>query len=158
MRGLFARRSHAAHTACSGRGELELRLVLRQRCPEESVEAASDLRIAGSLRGSLRQCARRRSVLREGGGTSQALDRVRHDRGSAIRVGQECGVGVSHSSGFLGACDKRRRRMRRGSGCQYCECYTPSREQIERNETWAAMIAHIISQYRTARLETQAAG
>jgi|ERR1035437_2091805 putative methionine-R-sulfoxide reductase with GAF domain len=34
-------------------------------------------------------------------------------------------------------------------GCQYCECYTPSREQIERNETWAAMIAHIISQYRT---------
>jgi hypothetical protein len=27
-----------------------------------------------------------------------------------------------------------------------------------RNETWAAMIAHIISQYRAARLETQAAG
>src|ERR1022692_2289775 len=33
-----------------------------------------------------------------------------------VRVGEECGVGVSHSSGFLGACDKRGRRMRRGSG------------------------------------------
>src|ERR1039458_5199192 len=40
---------------CCGRGELELRLVLRHRCPGESVEAASDLRIAGSLRRKTRR-------------------------------------------------------------------------------------------------------
>ncbi len=30
--------------------------------------------------------------------------------------------------------------------------YTPSRDQIARNETWAVMIAHIILQYKAAHL------
>ena len=35
--------------------------------------------------------------------------------------------------------------------CQYSEPYTPSKDQIERNETWASMIAHIMSEYKAAR-------
>lgn len=32
--------------------------------------------------------------------------------------------------------------------CHYAESYTATREQIERNETWATMIAHTLSSYR----------
>jgi GAF domain-containing protein len=34
--------------------------------------------------------------------------------------------------------------------CHYGETHSPSGEEIERNTTWAAMIAHIISQYKAA--------
>jgi GAF domain-containing protein len=33
--------------------------------------------------------------------------------------------------------------------CHYSETYTATREQIERNETWANMIAHILTSYKS---------
>jgi signal transduction protein with GAF and PtsI domain len=34
--------------------------------------------------------------------------------------------------------------------CHYDRAHTATREEIERNQTWAGMIAHVMSQYRAA--------
>jgi GAF domain-containing protein len=42
--------------------------------------------------------------------------------------------------------------------CHYSEIHTASREEIDSNKTWAAMIAHTMSQYKAAGLAHPALG